>query len=81
MTACCGCAVPLRYDLHCLLVTHGKRCTTCAKNGKPRFEVLGPCPLAGLARSVEAFKDVIATGAAGVPPKKEECTAHMGIPK
>lgn len=35
----------LKYDLHCLLVEHGKRCLSCAKNGRPRFEVLGPCPL------------------------------------
>ena len=31
--------------MHCLLVEHGKRCHTCAKGGKPRFEPLGPCPL------------------------------------
>ena len=37
-----------RYDLHCLLVEHGKRCLSCAKNGRPRFEVLGPCPLKAL---------------------------------
>ena len=34
-----------RYDLHVLLVEHGKCCTRCAKNGKPRKEVIGPCPL------------------------------------
>lgn len=36
---------PLKYDLHCLLVEHGKRCFSCAKGGKPRFEPLGPCPI------------------------------------
>ena len=28
-----------RYDLHVLLVEHGKCCQRCAKNGKPRKEV------------------------------------------
>ncbi len=34
-----------RYDLHVLLVRHGKRCPRCAKNGQPRFSADGPCPL------------------------------------
>ena len=38
-------ALVRRYDLHVLLVEHGKCCTRCAKNGKPRKEVVGPCPL------------------------------------
>ena len=40
-----------RYDLHVLLVEHGKRCERCAKNGRPRKEVQGPCPLKGAAAS------------------------------
>lgn len=36
-----------RYDLHVLLVNHGKRCARCAKNGKPRKESDGACPLFG----------------------------------
>ena len=60
---------------------HAQSPSSGAKNGKPRFEVLGPCPLAGLARSVEAFKTAITTGAVDVAPKKEECADHMGIPK
>ena len=32
-------------DLHVLLVEHGKCCQRCAKNGRPRKPVLGPCPL------------------------------------
>lgn len=35
----------LKYELHCLLVGHGKRCVKCAKNNKPRKEVAGECPL------------------------------------
>lgn len=35
----------LKYDLHVLLVTHGKHCPRCAKNGKNRRPCLGPCPL------------------------------------
>ena len=41
-----------RYDLHCLLVEHGKRCFTCAKGNKPQFEPLGDCPLELLATTM-----------------------------
>ena len=37
-----------RYDLHVLLVEHGKRCARCASNGKPRKESHGDCPLVNL---------------------------------
>ena len=37
-----------RFDLHVLMVGHGKRCTRCAANGKPRFSPDGPCPLTAL---------------------------------
>lgn len=37
----------LKYDLHVLLVNHGKRCSRCAKNGKPRKASDGDCPLFG----------------------------------
>lgn len=30
------------------MVGHGKRCTRCAANGKPRFTPDGPCPLTAL---------------------------------
>ena len=40
-----------RYDLHVLLVEHGKRCTRCASNGKPRKESHGPCPLVNIQAS------------------------------
>jgi len=35
----------LKFDLHCLLVTHGKHCLRCAKNGKPRLKPHVDCPL------------------------------------
>ncbi|CAK0784502.1 hypothetical protein CVIRNUC_007706 [Coccomyxa viridis] len=38
----------IRYDLHVLLVEHGKRCARCASNGKPRKESHGDCPLVNL---------------------------------
>ena len=41
------CAAWCRYDLHVLLVEHGKCCERCAKNNRPRKEVLGACPLFG----------------------------------
>lgn len=37
-----------RYDLHVLMVEHGKRCPRCASNGKPRKESHGDCPLVNL---------------------------------
>lgn len=38
----------LKYDLHCLLVTHGKRCPRCAKGGRMQKPADGPCPLVNL---------------------------------
>jgi hypothetical protein len=46
-----------RYDLHVLLVEHGKRCPSCSRGSSPRSakrgtaEHPGGCPLASLARS------------------------------
>lgn len=36
---------PLKYDLHVLLVRHGKCCVRCAPNNRPQFAPKGPCPL------------------------------------
>lgn len=49
----CGC----RYDLHVLLVEHGKRCPRCASNGKPRKEVHGDCPLVNLKSLASELQD------------------------
>ncbi|CAK9206393.1 unnamed protein product [Sphagnum troendelagicum] len=35
----------IKFDLHCLLVTHGKRCPRCAKGGRAQTTPDGPCPL------------------------------------
>lgn len=35
----------IKFDLHCLLVTHGKRCPRCAKGGRAQTAPDGPCPL------------------------------------
>ncbi|GAQ89783.1 hypothetical protein KFL_005620010 [Klebsormidium nitens] len=35
----------VKYDLHCLLVGHGKKCPGCAKGGRPQKAPDGPCPL------------------------------------
>lgn len=40
----------LKFDLHCLLVKHGKHCLTCAKNGRPRLKPHVKCPLRGVKR-------------------------------
>lgn len=45
-----------RYDLHVLLVNHGKRCPRCAKNGKPRKASDGDCPLFGTKTVKEILK-------------------------
>lgn len=37
-----------------LLVEHGKRCVRCSKNGHPRKEQHGPCPLTNLAAAAKA---------------------------
>ena len=42
-----------RYDLHVLLVEHGKRCARCASGGKPRKEQHGPCPLFSLSAAAD----------------------------
>eukprot|EP00850_Spirogloea_muscicola_P014673 SM000107S14039 [mRNA] locus=s107:118121:119497:+ [translate_table: standard] len=36
-----------KYALHCLLVTHGKRCPSCSNHGKAQMRADGPCPLIG----------------------------------
>lgn len=38
------------------MVEHGKRCKRCAKNGKPRKESHGPCPLVNLAHKASHSK-------------------------
>lgn len=50
----------LKYELHVLLVEHGKRCERCAKNGRPRKEVQGPCPLKKAKLQVAEDKSAIA---------------------
>lgn len=35
----------LKFDLNCLLITHGKRCRSCAKGGRVQQAPDGPCPL------------------------------------
>ena len=53
-----------RYDLHVLLVGHGKRCPRCAANGRPRFEPDGPCPLYPVKGSVPKCAQSFAAHAA-----------------
>lgn len=38
----------VKFDLHCLLVTHGKRCPRCAKGGRLQKPADGACPLVDL---------------------------------
>ena len=46
----------IKYDLHVLLVRHGKKCKNCAKGGRPIQPSEGPCPLTDLNRSTSASK-------------------------
>ena len=46
------------------MVEHGKRCERCAKNGKPRKESHGPCPLVNLAHAASHLKKLNAEEAA-----------------
>ncbi|KAH7280664.1 hypothetical protein KP509_36G007900 [Ceratopteris richardii] len=49
----------LKFDLHCLLVTHGKRCPRCAKGGRAQRPADGPCPLVDLnSKCIETSQDV-----------------------
>lgn len=56
-----------RYDLHVLLVNHGKRCPRCAKNGKPRKASDGDCPLFGS----KSITEVLQEDAHGLQVKQE----------
>ena len=53
-----------RFALHVLMVEHGKRCERCAKNGKPRKESHGPCPLVNLAHAAGKSNKLNAKAAA-----------------
>ncbi|KAI5084539.1 hypothetical protein GOP47_0000708 [Adiantum capillus-veneris] len=44
----------LKFDLHCLLVTHGKKCPRCAKGGRTQRPADGPCPLVNLKQLIES---------------------------
>lgn len=59
----------IKYDLHVLLVEHGKRCSRCSKGGKLQLPEEGPCPLVG------AWRDAPSGGqcAARVAVKTEGC--------
>lgn len=69
-----------RYDLHVLLVEHGKRCARCAKK-RPSKESHGPCPLVKLASAAEHSKAaikaaVLELGAGDVPVATDAETAE-----
>tara|TARA_B100000795_G_scaffold245576_1_gene210765 strand:+ start:50 stop:1048 length:999 start_codon:yes stop_codon:yes gene_type:complete len=56
----------VKFSLHCLLVEHGKCCKRCAKNGKPRRTVIGPCPLSFTKISMEsAFSNKSSSSSSG----------------
>jgi len=71
-------AVPphLKYDLHVLLVLHGKTCRDCAKKGKLQHdEVKGDCPLKlGLLKQANALLQELQLAAAklGTPQRAVE---------
>ncbi|KAK9816005.1 hypothetical protein WJX74_009869 [Apatococcus lobatus] len=44
----------IKYDLHVLLVGHGKKCIRCSPDGHPRKPPDGPCPLQYPSRTKQA---------------------------
>jgi hypothetical protein len=62
----------VKLSLHVLLVEHGKCCQKCAKNGKPRRSVVGPCPLTFSRISLEKE---LALAAGSVKVKAEPAAA------
>lgn len=67
----------LKYDLHVLLVNHGKRCPRCAKNGKPRKASDGDCPLFGTKNVNKILKEELDTSI-DVPDIKQGPDAALG---
>ena len=64
----CAC----RYELHVLLVEHGKRCPRCAKiRGWPRKEPVGECPLK-MVQAVPCDKEPSAAAGTGKPAGKRK---------
>ena len=66
----------VKLSLHVLLVEHGKCCQKCAKNGKPRRTVLGPCPLTFSRMSLE--KELV-LAAESVKVKAEPATGSVKV--
>lgn len=54
----------VKFELHVLLIAHGKACYQCAANGRPQRPADAPCPL----KPLKAAKSVEAALAAAMPP-------------
>lgn len=87
----CTCLPPLssaeelRYDLHVLLVRHGKACPHCAKAGSAKHQAAAAsgvaCPLADLKppkSKLVAFKRAIGSKAKGVKSKQQQSSSSSG---
>ncbi|KAL4426386.1 hypothetical protein ABPG77_004680 [Micractinium sp. CCAP 211/92] len=75
----------LRYDLHVLLVRHGKACPHCAKAGSAKHQAAAAsgvaCPLADLKppkSKLVAFKRAIGSKAKGVKSKQQQSSSSSG---
>lgn len=78
----CAPADELKYDLHVLLVNHGKACPACAKPGSARHKAAAAsgaaaaCPLAGLKPPPSQLKAVPSAG--GKKPRQGGAAAAAG---
>lgn len=66
----------LKYDLHVLLVDHGKRCTSCAKGGRLIKPEEGKCPLVR-ARGGRGGGETASPFTKEEEPAKEEAKADV----
>lgn len=73
----------VKYELHVLLVEHGKRCPRCAKGGKNRQSSHGECPLT--ADNLRLWRDGLGAkgaggggAAGGIAAKEEDCKVGVG---
>ncbi len=78
-------AEELRYDLHVLLVRHGKACPHCAKAGSAKQQAAAAsgvaCPLADLKppqSKLVAFKRATGSKAKGVKSKQQQPSSGSG---
>lgn len=70
----------IKYDLHVLLVDHGKRCPTClGKNGRLSKEQHGPCPLQSVSLSSSSTSRLLSVNKEAAIEGGGKCSATGGV--